>query len=348
MVGVAAVFGASSASGHHAPIIFDQDSVIGIQGTISRFDWTNPHVYVFVEGSGPTGDVVEWQLETDATPILLRNGWTRESLRPGDRVSARANPDRVSERAHGLLIEIEKADGTILSPTGGLPGGARPDSSATGLAGQWEQRFETFARLNGRVPTIAVTEKGAAARAAYDIRTENPMARCIPYPSPVIVGLPQYVNEIEVRDDRVIFRLEFYGVERVVYMDGRSHPESGERTVQGHSIGRWEADNVLVVDTALFADHRSTFPGSGLPSGADKHVVERYALSEDGTRISIEFTLEDPEYLAEPFTGTLEWHHAPHLDFSPFDCDSGQATRFMREPPRSRWHQCHRLTRAYR
>ena len=346
MVGVAAVIGASSASGHHSPIIFDQDSVIGIQGTISRFDWTNPHVYVFVEGSGPTGDVVEWQLETDATPILLRNGWTRESLQPGDRVSARANPDRMAARAHGLLVEIEKTDGTILSPTGGLPGGALPggalpggalpDSAATSLAGHWEQRFESFARLNASVPTIAVTDEGAAARAGYDIRTDNPMARCIPYPPPVIVGLPQYVNEIEILDDRVIFRMEFYGVERVVYTDGRSHSASGERTVQGHSIGRWEADNVLVVDTALFADHRSTFPGSGLSSGADKHVLERYALSADGTRIVIDFTLEDPEFLAEPFSGTLVWHHAPHLDFSPFGCDSGQATRFMREPPRSR------------
>ena len=336
MLGVAAVCGACSASGHHAPIIFDQDSVISLQGTISRFDWTNPHVYVFVEGRDPAGDVLEWQLETDATPILLRNGWTRESLQPGDRVSARANPDRVSERAHGLLIEIEKEDGTILSPTGGLPGGAPLDSAASSLAGHWEQRYESFARLFARVPTIAVTEKGAAARAGYDIRTDNPMARCIPYPSPVIVGLPQYVNEIQILDDRVIFRMEFYGAERVVYTDGRSHPESGERTVQGHSIGRWEADNVLVVDTALFADHRSTFPGSGLPSGTEKRVLERYALSADGTRIVIDFTLEDPEFLAEPFSGTLVWHHAPHLDFSPFGCDSGQATRFMREPPRSR------------
>ena len=140
MLGVAAVCGACSASGHHAPIIFDQDSVISLQGTISRFDWT------------------------------------RESLQPGDRVSARANPDRVSERAHGLLIEIEKEDGTILSPTGGLPGGARLDSAASSLA------------------------------------------------------------------------------------------------------GHWEAENVLVVDTALFADHRSTFPGSGLPSGTEKRVLERDAL----------------------------------------------------------------------
>ena len=131
LVGVATVAGASAAYGHHAPVIFDQESVIGIQGTISRFDWTNPHVYVFVEGVGPTGEVIEWQQDRGRIRLQLRNGWTRESLRPGDRVSARANPDRVSERAHGLLIEIEKADGTVLSPTGGLPGGARPDSAAT-------------------------------------------------------------------------------------------------------------------------------------------------------------------------------------------------------------------------
>ena len=66
------------------PIIFDTDSVVVFQGQISRYDWTNPHSYIFVEVLNDNGETTEWQLETDATPILQRNGWTPESLEPGD------------------------------------------------------------------------------------------------------------------------------------------------------------------------------------------------------------------------------------------------------------------------
>lgn len=326
-----ALVAASPVSGHHSPIIFDSDAVVVIQGLVSRFDWTNPHVYIFVETADDTGRAVEWQFETDAIPILLRNGWTPESVTPGDIVSVRANPDRIRDRAHALLISLEKADGTILTPTSGDPNAPSVTPPAADLSGIWEQRFENFLEFYARAANVSTTEKGTAARAQYDVRSENPVAACIAYPSPTIVAAPQYLNELTVHDDRVTIHSEFYDVERTIYVDGRGHPENGERTNQGHSIGWWDGD-ALIVDTTQFADHRSTLPGTGLPSGAQKHVVERYALSEDGTRILIDFTLEDPEYLAEPFTGTLEWRYLPHLKMAAFDCDLEQASRFMFEP----------------
>ena len=318
--------------GHHSPIIFDANAVVVVQGPVSRFDWTNPHAYIFVETTDDTGRTVEWQFETDATSILLRNGWTPESLTPGDIVSVRANPDRLRDRAHALMISLEKEDGSVLTPASGDPGAPVVTPPAADLSGIWEQRFENFLEFYERAANVATTEKGAAARAQYDLRSENPVAACIAYPSPMIVAAPQYLNELAVHDDRVTIHSEFYDVERTVYLDGRRHPVDGERTNQGHSIGWWDGD-ALVVDTTLFADHRSPLPGTGVPSGAEKHVVERYALSEDGTRILIDFTLEDPEYLAEPFTGTLEWRYLPHLELAAFDCDIEQATRFMFEPP---------------
>ena len=137
----------------------------------------------------------------------------------------------------------------------------------------------------------------------------------------MLMGMP-YLNEIELREDTVVLRSEFLNAERTVFMDGRRHPENGQRTNQGHSIGWWE-DDVLVVDTTLFEDHRAPIrgPNEGVPSGAQRHVVERYTLSEDGTRVLIEFSVEDPEYLAEPFTGTLEWVYAPEFELSGFSCD---------------------------
>jgi len=328
----AAAIASSPLSAHHSPIIFDTNSVVVLQGEISRFDWVNPHSYIFVETTNDNGETTEWQLETDSTPILQRNGWTPESLLPGDLVSVRANPDRQADRAHALLISLEKEDGSILTPTSGDRNAPPATAREVSLAGIWEQSNESFLefRINGL--DVVTTEKGAAARAAYDIRTQNPVANCVAYPSPMIVAVPQHLNEIELHADRVTIHNEFFDVERTIYTDGRGHPDNAERTRQGHSIGTWDG-NVLVVDTTLFADHRSTLPGTGLPSGSQKHVVERYTLNEDGTEIRIDFTLEDPEFLAEPFTGTLDWHQSTYTEISAFGCTVDQASRFMPEPP---------------
>lgn len=322
----------ASVGAHHSPIIFDTDTVIVIEGEVTQFDWRSPHTYLFVETTGGSGDVTEWQFESDATPILSRNGWSAGSLVPGERVSIRAHPDRNAERAHALLITLEKSDGSILTPTAGDPNAPTAVGRST-LEGIWEQGFENFFEFRSRGLEVQTTPAGTVARENYDILTENPVAECVAYPSPMIVAVPQHLNEITIEIDRIFIHNEFFNVRRTVWMDGRGHPVNGERTNQGHSIGRWEGD-VLVVDTRNFADHRSTLPGSGLPSGAQKHVVERYILNDDGTGISIEIFLEDPEFLAEPFTYTLEWRSSGYPELLTFTCEEDQATRFMFEPPR--------------
>jgi len=326
------LFGAVAVSAHHSPIIFDTNSVIVVDGEISQFDWRSPHTYIFVETTNGAGELIEWQFESDATPILSRNGWSADSLVPGERVSIRANPDRNSERAHALLISLEKSDGSMLTPTAGDPNAPPPVGRPT-LEGIWEQGFENFLEFRMRGLEVATTPAGTAARQSYDILTENPVAQCIAYPSPMIVAVPQHLNEITIESDRIIIHNEFFDVRRTIWMDGREHPQNSVRTNQGHSIGRWE-DDVLVVDTTNFADHRSTLPGSGLPSGAQKHVIERYRLHDDGRGISIDIFLEDPEFLADPFTHTLEWRSSGYTELLTFACQEDQATRFMYEPPR--------------
>ncbi len=84
-------------------------------------------------------------------------------------------------------------------------------------------------------------------------------------------------------------------------------------------IGAWEG-TTLVVDTTLFEDHPST-SGDGVPGGAQKHVTERFALSEDGTRLVIDVVVEDPEFLAEPFDSSLQWNYTPELQLYRYNCD---------------------------
>ncbi len=100
---------------HHSALIFDRDLVVAFQGTVTRFNWANPHVYIYVETRADTGELVEWELETDATPILIRSGWAADSLVSGDIVSVRANPDRNSARRHALLVSVAKDDGAVLA-----------------------------------------------------------------------------------------------------------------------------------------------------------------------------------------------------------------------------------------
>jgi hypothetical protein len=87
---------------------------------------------------------------------------------------------------------------------------------------------------------------------------------------------------------------------------------------------------MLVVDTRNFADHRSPYQ-IGVPSGALKHVVERYRLTEDQTRIIVDFTLEDPEFIAEPLTHSRELLYAPAMTIERFDCDPESTQRFLQE-----------------
>ena len=325
---------AKTASAHHSASIFDTNSVVAFEGTVTRFSWTNPHVYIYVETHDDVGQVIEWEIETDATPILTRSGWTSESLLPGDQVTVRANPDRNAQRKHALLVSVAKTDGAVLTARSYFlrkEGDTQALARASDMSGVWELSVLDFEPFYERWAEVELTEKAIVAQAQYDIRSENPSAQCIAPPTPTILTAP-YLSEIVLREDSILIRNERFNVERTIYTDGRDHPENGERSNQGHSIGWWEGD-VLVIDTRLFTEHRAPIFGrpsraEGVPSGLDKHVVERFALSEDGTRIVIDFFMEDPEYLAEPFTGTVEWYYAPHFEMLGFDCDAENARRF--------------------
>jgi hypothetical protein len=115
--------------------------------------------------------------------------------------------------------------------------------------------------------------------------------------------------------------------ERVVYLDGRGHPENGVPSLHGHSIGHWEG-STLVVDTTHFTEHKQGNSMS-LPSGLRKHVVERFSLSDDHKHLEYGFVLEDPDYLAAPVTYSAEWDYRPDLSPSGLPCDLDVARRFL-------------------
>src|SRR5262249_23648880 len=154
---------------------------------------------------------------------------------------------------------------------------------------------------------------------------ENPGADCVSFSAPAYMMLPGF-KSIEIRDATVLVRGELDRVERVIHLDLHSH-DGAAATVQGHSIGAWEG-NTLVVDTARFAEHRLGL-AAGLPSSSAKHLIERFEPGPGGRTLTYRFKVEDPEYLTGAVEGTMHWLARPDAEFMPLECDLATARRFL-------------------
>lgn len=313
-----------TARGRHSEAAFDTGAVVAFEATVRRVAWRNPHVYIYVETTDADEQSVNWEIETRATPILMRSGWTSDSLHPGDRVSVRGHPERDSDRNYALLISTTKEDGTLLSQN---PQGPMDPARATSLAGMWKGDQTTIDASIDRYNRLPLTSAAQEAKEAYQLQADSSVARCIPHAVPrSLVAAGPFLTEIELDDDRVVVRSEYFNVERVIRLDETEYATTFPRTNQGHSIGRWEGD-VPIVDTALFADNRSA-RGEGIPSGPRKHVIERFSLVADGGRLRTDSRLGDSDYLAEPFSGFIELQYAPNLELFSYDCDQATSQRF--------------------
>ena len=119
----AAVLCAAPALAHHSFAMFDPTKVVTLEGTVKEFRWVNPHVALFVKVGGSDDPAKLWAVELTSPSNLKRRGWSRTSLKPGDRVVVQVNPLRSGQHGGGFrsvklldsgetygaaLIEIEK------------------------------------------------------------------------------------------------------------------------------------------------------------------------------------------------------------------------------------------------
>src|SRR5215831_7875976 len=119
-VAAAALCSAAPAMAHHSFAMFDMTKQVTVQGVVKDFQYTNPHSWVIVTVTGADGKVVDWSFETEGPSTLLRSGIKKSSLPIGDKVTAKAMPMR-DGRPAGALINVTKADGTVLTFRNGGP-----------------------------------------------------------------------------------------------------------------------------------------------------------------------------------------------------------------------------------
>ena len=83
---------AAPATAHHAFAMFDTNREVTLEGTVREFQWTNPHTWVQLLVKDASGKEVEWSIEGSSPNNLARFGWTRNSIKSGDRVQAVVHP----------------------------------------------------------------------------------------------------------------------------------------------------------------------------------------------------------------------------------------------------------------
>ena len=103
---------APSAGAHHSPVMFDQSKTVTLSGTVSQFQWTNPHCYIQLV-VGEDGRQTEWNMEMGAPVYLYNRGWRPSTLKAGDRIKISAAPLRSGANG-GLVLDVVSLDGKTI------------------------------------------------------------------------------------------------------------------------------------------------------------------------------------------------------------------------------------------
>jgi hypothetical protein len=225
------------------------------------------------------------------------------------------------------------------------PAAAEPD-----LTGFWNLSFDTSdppAEMMAELPqnTVLIEDTGvvefpedeygglklkpeALAHAeAWKPSDEMTLSRvCLP-PSIVYAIQGPFPFEVYQTPQLIVFKYEYFDQTRLVFMDGRGHPPAdAPHSKMGHSIGHWEGDE-LVIDTTHIAP--STITNNGLDHSGSIHMVERYRLSPDGSRLVATQWFEDPEVLDNNGARFIQWSKHDGQYVYPYECDPSFALEYQ-------------------
>ena len=98
---------------HHSHANYNTNEFTTLSGTLTEVVWTNPHVWLYMEVAGAQGRPQMWALEGGSPTSLMRGGWQRDSIKPGDTVSVRCH--RLRDRSEGCVLGfVTNINGTAM------------------------------------------------------------------------------------------------------------------------------------------------------------------------------------------------------------------------------------------
>lgn len=101
---------------------YDSNQPVKITGTVTKMEWMNPHARFYVDAKEANGKLVNWNFELGAIPVLLKQGWTKNSLKEGDQVTvegSKAKDGSFTANARSVVL----ANGKRVFAGSSAPGG---------------------------------------------------------------------------------------------------------------------------------------------------------------------------------------------------------------------------------
>ena len=98
---------------HHSHVNYNTTEFTTVSGTITEVVWTNPHVWIYMEVANAQGRPQMWAMEGGSVTSLMRGGWQRNSIKPGDKISVRCH--RLRDGSEGCLLGfVTNINGTAM------------------------------------------------------------------------------------------------------------------------------------------------------------------------------------------------------------------------------------------
>lgn len=298
------------AHAHHSHASLDPDDIRLLNGVVTKYSWTMPHVYLKVQAPNPQGQVVEYSIEMLHPGGMAARGWDKDSFKTGDRITWEGQHDRNKSRAYSSLAWAERNGVRVGRREGEDDATIAPSTDFTGLWNRGEDQPTYFPPTGWPLTAVGQAQVDAFSE------DQNPVLECYEPGPPKSMTLP-YAHHISRQDESTLLieRDLMEGV-RVVHMD-RSVPP-GPPSQLGHSVGWYEDGDLVIETTAFTADRWGTY--TGIDSSAQKQVRERFSLIDGGMGIEIEITVTDPVYLTLPTTFKHYWVKVPDRDIIRAPC----------------------------
>jgi hypothetical protein len=119
---LALVLAATTSSAHHSATVFDPDTMVGMNGVVTDFQFVNPHVLIFMTVTADDGSEQAWAGELTAPNRLQRMDlpvrWTRDILKPGDEIFMEGHPARNGAPAMDVITIIDASGVALIGGTG--------------------------------------------------------------------------------------------------------------------------------------------------------------------------------------------------------------------------------------
>ena len=329
------------ATAHHSFAIYDQENPVSMSGVVREHRWTNPHAAVILTVTADDGTETDWVLDQGPVNMLSRQGWTRDTLKPGDRINVVFSPLH-SGQSGGLLgswsfSEASATDLTGTGSTGTILDITRPDpvpmsdAVARDFNGVWANanggiHFDTLNSRSrrGQEPPLRPQSMAQWQQRWDDAdagkATADPTARCIPpgFPRFLTMVLP---GEILQAEHQLNWYAEFAEATVRVYLDGRKVPEDLVPSFNGFSTGHWEGNTLVVQTVGLRGD--TLVDTTGVPHSEELTVNWRMTkVTPDYFEVDVE--LVDPVVFTEPWTTTKYYTRLPAGEFvQEYACQAG-------------------------